>query len=120
LSRLTAGASGRLPLWYRPWNSTQTDEPVYVTDLSALRATLLAPDHAVLLGERKLCSEASLRTFGRATQQLLAPHPWGGVRSRGERSINSRATQRFLAPHPWTDTAKAGWQTPGTRCRRGR
>lgn len=85
LSLLTAGASGRVPVWYRPWNGNQTDEPVYVADLQALRATLLAPDNAVLMGDRKLCTEATLLTF-------------------------SRSQQQFLAPHPWTDTAKAVWQ----------
>jgi transposase len=85
LSLLTGGASGRVPIWYRPWNGNQTDEPVYVADVSALRATLLAPDNAVLLGDRKLCTEATMLTFCRQHQQ-------------------------FLAPHPWTDTAKAVWQ----------
>jgi transposase len=85
LSLLTAGSSGRVPVWYRPWNGNQTDEPVYVADLTAVRTTLLAPDNAVLLGDRKLCTEATLLTFARHQQQ-------------------------FLAPHPWTDTAKAVWQ----------
>ena len=86
LSLLTAGGSGRVPVWYRPWNGNQTDEPVYVADLTALRATLLAPGNAVLMGDRKLCTEATLLAFCRQQQQ-------------------------FLAPHPWTDTAKAVWQT---------
>lgn len=85
LSLLTGGATGRVPVWYRPWNGNQTDEPVYVADMTALRTTLLAPGNAVLLGDRKLCTEATLRTFCRQGQQ-------------------------FLAPHPWTDTAKAVWQ----------
>jgi transposase len=84
LSLLTGGPSGRVPVWYRPWDGNQTDEPVYVADLTALRATLLAPANAVLLGDRKLCTEATLRTFCRQGQQ-------------------------FLAPHPWTDTAKTVW-----------
>jgi transposase len=85
LSLLTGGVSGRVPVWYRPWNGNQTDEPVYVADMSAFRATLLAPANAVLLGDRKLCTEATLLTF-------------------------SRNSQQFLAAHPWTDTAKAVWQ----------
>ncbi len=88
LSLLTGGPSGRVPVWYRPWNGNQTDEPVYVADLTALRTTLLAPANAVLLGDRKLCTEATLLTF-------------------------SRQRQQFLAPHPWTDTAKAVWQATG-------
>lgn len=84
LSLLTGGPTGRLPVWYRPWNGNQTDEPVYVADLSALRQTLLAPDNAVLLGDRKLCTAATMLTCCRQGQQ-------------------------FLAPHPWTDTAKAVW-----------
>jgi transposase len=86
LSLVTGGPSGRVPVWYRSWNGNQTDEPVYVADLTALRATLLAPANAVLLGDRKLCTAATLLTF-------------------------SRQRQQFLAPHPWTDTAKAVWQT---------
>jgi transposase len=85
LSLLTGGPSGRVPVWYRPWNGNQTDEPVYVADLTALRATLQAPTNAVLRGDRKLCTAATLLTF-------------------------SRQRQQFLAPHPWTDTAKAVWQ----------
>lgn len=85
LSLLTGGVSGRVPVWYRPWDGNQTDEPVYVADLTALRGTLLAPDNAVLMGDRKLCTAATLLTFCRNHQQ-------------------------FLAPHPWTDTAQAVWQ----------
>lgn len=95
LSLLTGGPSGRVPVWYRPWNGNQTDEPVYVADLTALRATLLAPANAVLLGDRKLCTDATLRTFCRQGQQ-------------------------FLAPHPWTDTAKAVWQVTWTDLEAGR
>ena len=76
LSLLTTGGSGRVPIWYRPWNGNQTDEPVYVADLTALRATLLAPDNAVLVGDRKLCTAATLLTFCRQQQVFLAPHPW--------------------------------------------
>lgn len=86
LSLLTGGPSGRVPIWYRPWNGNQTDEPVSVADMTALRTTLLAPANAVLLGDRKLCTDATLRTF-------------------------SRQGQQFLAPHPWTDTAKTVWHT---------
>lgn len=95
LSLLTAGTSGRVPVWYRPWNGNQTDEPVYVADLTALRRTLLAPDNAVLMGDRKLCTEATMLTFCRQRQQ-------------------------FVAPHPWTDTAKAVWQETWTNLEAGR
>lgn len=95
LSLLTGGVSGRVPVWYRPWNGNQTDEPVYVADMTALRTTLLAPANAVLLGDRKLCTDATLRTF-------------------------SRQGQQFLAPHPWTDTAKAVWQAIGADLQAGR
>jgi transposase len=90
LSLLTGGPTGRVPLWYHPWNGNQSpeatkDEPVYVADLSALRQALLLPEHALLIGDRKLCTEATLLTC-------------------------CRQGQRFLAPHPWTATAKAVWQ----------
>lgn len=81
LSLLT---SGRVPVWYRPWNGNQTDDGVYLADLTALRKTLVVPENAVLIGDRKLCNEATMLAFGRQGQQ-------------------------FLAAHPWTDTAKAVW-----------
>lgn len=56
-----------------------------MADLTGLRTTLLVPENAVLMGDRKLCTEATMLTFCRQRQQ-------------------------FLAPHPWTDTAKAVWQ----------
>ncbi len=76
--------SKRLPLWYRPWDGNQTDEAVYVADLNALRQAVLLPENAVLIGDRKLCTEDTMLTF-------------------------CRQKQLFLAPHPWTDTAKAVW-----------
>jgi transposase len=75
---------GRVPVWYRPWDGNQTDDGVYVADLTAVRRMLLAPDNAVLIGDRKLGNEATMVTLGRQGQQ-------------------------FLAAHPWTDTAKAVW-----------
>lgn len=84
LSLLTGGATGRVPLWYRPWNGNQTDEAVYVADLTALRQAVRLPDQCVLLGDRKLCTTATLLTF-------------------------CRQGQRFLAPQPWTTTAQAVW-----------
>lgn len=99
LSLLTGGTSGRVPVWYRPWNGNQTDEPVYVADMAALRATLLAPDNAVLMGDRKLCTEATLLTFCRDQQQFLAPHPW-------------TATAKAVWEETWTalDTQRLTWQ----------
>jgi len=81
---LSVVASQRVPLWYRPWDGNQTDEPVYVADWKALRQAVLLPETTLLIGDRKLCTEESMLTFCRQKQ-------W------------------FLAPHPWTDTAKAVW-----------
>lgn len=76
--------SARVPVWYTPWDGNQTDEAVYLADLSGLRQTLLAPQNAVLIGDRKLCHQATLLSF-------------------------CRQHQHFLGAHPWTDTAKAVW-----------
>jgi transposase len=73
---LSLMTSGRLPVWYRPWDGNQTDDPVYVADLVDLRRRVLAPENAVLIGDRKLCSEATLRSFCQRGQQFIAPHPW--------------------------------------------
>ena len=81
LSLITAG---RTPVWYRPWDGNQTDEAVYVADLSALRRTWLVPDNAVLIGERKLSPQETQVRF-------------------------SQPPQLFLGAHPWTDRAKAVW-----------
>lgn len=81
---LSVLVSQRVPLWYRPWDGNQTDEAVYVADLTALRQAVLLPENSLLIGDRKLCTVETMLTFCRQGQ-------W------------------FLAPHPWTDTAKAVW-----------
>ncbi len=73
LSLVTAG---RVPLWYRPWNGNQSDDAVYLADMTALRAQLLAPDNAVLIGDRKMGNEATLLAFCRQGQQFLTAHAW--------------------------------------------
>jgi transposase len=75
----------RLPLWYRPWDGNQSDDGVYLADMTALRATGLLPENVVLIGDRKLCNQAGMLAF-------------------------CRTNQCFLAAHPWTDTAKATWE----------
>ena len=82
---LSLVVAGRTPVWYRPWDGNQTDDAVYLADMTALRQTLLAPENAVLVGDRKLSNQATLVAF-------------------------SRQNQRFLGAHPWTDTAKAVWR----------
>lgn len=81
---LSVMVSERVPVWYRAWDGNQTDEAVYVADLTALRQALLLPDNSLLIGDRKLCTAQTMLTF-------------------------CRQQQLFLAPHPWTDTAKAVW-----------
>lgn len=68
--------SGRIPLWFRPWDGNQSDDAVYLADMTELRKTLLAPTNAVLIGDRKLCNAATLLAFSRQRQQFLAAHPW--------------------------------------------
>lgn len=76
--------SGRVPLWYRPWDGNQADDPVYLADMTALRETLLASSNTILIGDRKLCNEGTIVTF-------------------------CRQRQLFIGAHPWTDTAKSVW-----------
>lgn len=74
----------RLPVWYRPWDGNQSDDGVYLADMSALRKLGWVPANVVLIGDRKLCNQDTLLAF-------------------------CRTDQLFLAAHPWTDTAKAVW-----------
>jgi transposase len=76
--------SGRVPLWYRPWDGNQSDDAVYLADMSALRQAVLIPDNAMLIGDRKLCNQKTMVAF-------------------------CRQGQLFLAAHPWTDSAKGVW-----------
>ena len=73
---LSLTTSGRVPVWYRPWDGNQTDDAVYLADLNDLRRQLLVPENAVLIGDRKLCNKATLLAFCRQGQQFLAAHPW--------------------------------------------
>jgi transposase len=75
----------RVPLWYQPWDGNQSDDGVYLADMTALRATGLLPENVVLIGDRKLCNQEGMLAF-------------------------CRTNQCFLAAHPWTDTAKAAWE----------
>ncbi len=87
--------SGRVPLWYRPWDGNQTDNPVYLADMTALRETLLATSNAILIGDRKLCNAETMVTF-------------------------CRQKQLFIGAHPWTETAKAVWQDTWQALQAGR
>lgn len=66
----------RVPVWYRLWDGNQTDEAVYAVDLAELRQTLLAPANAVLIGDRKLCTQDTLLKFCQQHQRCLGAHPW--------------------------------------------
>ena len=68
--------SGRLPVWYRSWDGNQTDEAVYLADMTDLRQNLLVPANTVLIGDRKLCNQATMLAFCQQGQQFLAAHPW--------------------------------------------
>jgi len=39
--------TGRIPLWFRPWDGNQSDDAVYLADMTELRKTLLTPANAV-------------------------------------------------------------------------
>jgi transposase len=84
LSLITAG---RVPLWFRPWDGNQSDDAVYLADLTELRKSVLLPATAVLIGDRKLCNRDTLLAFSRQHQQFLAAHPW---------TVSAQATWRAL------------------------
>jgi transposase len=86
--------SGRTPLCYRPWDGNQTDDLVYLADMADLRASLLTPDNAILIGDRKLCNAETLVAF-------------------------CRQKQLFIAAHPWTNTAEAVWLDTWQRLQAG-
>jgi len=86
--------SGRTPVWYHPRDGNQTDEAVYVADLSDLRQAVLLPENAVLIGDRKLCTQATLVHF-------------------------CQHGQFFLGAHPWTETAQAVWRETHTQLAAG-
>jgi transposase len=73
LSLITAG---RVPLWFRPWDGNQSDDAVYLADMTELRKSVLLPATAVLIGDRKLCNRDTLLAFSRQRQRFLAAHPW--------------------------------------------
>jgi len=81
---LSLVTSQRLPLWYRPWDGNQSDDGVYLADMSDLRKLGWVPVNVVLIGDRKLSNRETMLAF-------------------------CRTKQFFLAAHPWTDTAKAVW-----------
>lgn len=81
---LSLVTSKRLPVWYRPWDGNQSDDGVYLADMSALRQLGWVPANVVLIGDRKLCNQETMLAF-------------------------CRTEQFFLAAHPWSDTAKAVW-----------
>ena len=81
---LSLVTSQRVPVWYRPWDGNQSDDGVYLADMSALRKLGWLPTNVVLIGDRKLCNQATMLAF-------------------------CRMEQAFWRPHPWTDTAKAVW-----------
>jgi transposase len=68
--------SGRVPLWFRPWDGNQSDDVVYLADMTELRKAVLLPATAVLIGDRKLCNRETMLAFSRQHQQFLAAHPW--------------------------------------------
>lgn len=81
---------GRVPVWFRPWDGNKSDDGVCLHDLQALRRHLLLPENSLLIGDSKVCQQATMLECCR--HQL-----------------------RFLAPHPWTQTAKQVWLETGAK-----
>jgi transposase len=112
--------SGHTPLWFRPWNGNQSDNGVYVPDMTELRRTLLVPDNALLIGDRKLATEPNLLAFCRQRQLFLAPHPWTertkcAWRQTAARIAAGEATWEPVAYERRTDAGKPVEQRPAYR-----
>jgi transposase len=117
LSLVTAG---RVPLWYRPWNGNQSDDAVYLADMTALREQLLAPDNAVLIGDRKMGNQATMLAFCRQGQQFLTAHAWTETVKALWLTTESQLTAGELAWEPVAytsrnDAAKPPEQAPQYR-----
>lgn len=117
LSMVTAG---RVPLWYCPWNGNQSDDAVYLADMTALREQLLAPENAVLIGDRKMGNQATMLAFCRQGQQFLTAHPWTETVKALWLSTEARLAAGELAWEPVAytsrnDAAKPPEQVPQYR-----
>jgi transposase len=103
---LSLVTTGRVPLWYRPWDGNQSDDAVYLADLTAMRRHLPAPENAVLIGDSKLGSQATMLAFCRQQQQFLTAHAWTAT----VRSLWVQ-TQEAIAAGEWA------WQSVAYRSR---
>jgi len=86
--------SGRIPLWYKPWDGNQSDDGVYLADYEELQKSDLNLENTVLVGDRKLCNQKTMLGLERTEQQ-------------------------FLAPFAWRDTAKNAWRATWKKVDRG-
>lgn len=90
---------GRVPIWFCPWDGNKSDDGVCLNDLKELRSSLLAPENALLIGDRKTCQEEPLLDCSRNKQRLLAPHPW-----------TPTAKQVWLETFTELESGKLQWQ----------
>src|SRR3989442_229337 len=105
--------SGHTPLWFCPRNGNQSDNGVYVPDMTALRRTLLVPENALLIGDRKLATEANMLAFCRQRQFFLAPHPWTPTAKEEWRKTAARIAAGGLAWRPGADERRKDAGKPG-------
>src|SRR5215210_4591251 len=75
--------TGRIPLWFRPWDGNQSDDAVYLADMTELRKTLLTPAKGVLIGGRKVCDTAARVAGGGGGQEGGAGGGGGGRAEEG-------------------------------------
>ena len=69
-------ATQRVPLQYRAWDGNQSDDGVYLADLSSLRKTGLDLGNTVLVFDRKGCNHANMLELCQSNQVFLGAHPW--------------------------------------------
>jgi hypothetical protein len=103
---LSVVTAGRVPLWYRPWNGNQSDDAVYLADMTALREQWLAPDNAVLIGDRKMGNQATMLAFCRQGQQFLTAHAGTATVKALWRATEGRLAAAELAWEPVAYTSR--------------
>lgn len=67
---------GRVPIWFSPWNGSQSDDGVCLDDLKQLRQQMSLPGNTLLIGDSKICQQATMIECCQSGLQFLAPHPW--------------------------------------------
>lgn len=93
LSLVTAG---RVPLSYTIWNGNQSDDGVYLAEMTRLREAGWTQENMIFMGDRKLCNRETMLGFCHQGQQFLAPHPWTEMAKKAWRETASQLKDQQL------------------------